>query len=555
MKKNILLFAVLALFGLISCNTEPEEIVSQADFTNSLAGEIYTGSVNDQFLMVQFADVLKNDSLTGVCFVKSGRALVAEQSFSLKKQNNRHAIVVCDDFKQRVSYSGVITRDTIRLSFEVPRKILGFLPWGKKHSHVLLTPYNPYKYNYVQGRYRKDVFSDFDVVRDVKYGEAEGYWTSFSAGEMNYWEILSHGAKEAFRSKKLPLTMDVYTPKKDGIAKRPLLMLIHGGGFYVGDKGESTYLALAHYFVRKGYVVASINYRMGFRFSSKSVERAGFMAVQDARAALRYMAHHAKDYGIDTDRVLLAGSSAGAITALNVAFMDNDQRPDAADGGLIRNDLGHIDSCGNDFHDTYKVIAIVNMWGAVDDLDIIEDDEQVALLHFHGDSDRIVPYTCGTPFQNVGGRINEWLMPQMCGSKSIDEEVHQKHWISKLITFHGYDHMPHMNPDKSFNANFDTIREDARVFFCDVLTPDGLKIDGPRKVTSRTREAVYKVSPGEMNSGVNWAVEGGFILSQDPRKGTAEVVWYENVVDHALYATAVLTSGLEVKLQMPVVVK
>lgn len=69
---------------------------------------------------------------------------------------------------------------------------------------------------------------------------------------------------------------------------------------------------------------------MGFLLPYKdAIDCAGYRATQDANAALRYLMHHADFYRINPDLVFTWGSSAGAITALNVAFLRDNNRPES----------------------------------------------------------------------------------------------------------------------------------------------------------------------------------------------------------------------------------
>jgi acetyl esterase/lipase len=86
---------------------------------------------------------------------------------------------------------------------------------------------------------------------------------------------------------------------------------------------------MGHYFAERGYVVASINYRLGFFPLAPSVDRAGYRALQDAHAAVCYLIANADEFGIDTSNIFAAGTSAGAITALNLAFMEEKNRPES----------------------------------------------------------------------------------------------------------------------------------------------------------------------------------------------------------------------------------
>ena len=70
-------------------------------------------------------------------------------------------------------------------------------------------------------------------------------------------------------------------------------------------------------FAMRGFAAVSINYRLTGEFYNDWVhQQMVYEAVEDTRAAVRYVRSIAKDQGIDTDRILLMGESAGAITTL-----------------------------------------------------------------------------------------------------------------------------------------------------------------------------------------------------------------------------------------------
>lgn len=80
----------------------------------------------------------------------------------------------------------------------------------------------------------------------------------------------------------------------------PLIICVHGGGWQAGDKAPNPGAG----FVRFGYVVASINYRL--------TQEAKWPAqIYDCKAAVRFLRAHAEEYKIDPDRVGVWGASAG----------------------------------------------------------------------------------------------------------------------------------------------------------------------------------------------------------------------------------------------------
>jgi acetyl esterase/lipase len=96
-------------------------------------------------------------------------------------------------------------------------------------------------------------------------------------------------------------TLDLYLPAGAG-SPAPLVVLIHGGAFAMGDSSMESQKAQA--LVDEGFAVASINYRL----SGEALFPAG---AQDAKAAVRFLRANADEYGIDPDRIGAWGSSAG----------------------------------------------------------------------------------------------------------------------------------------------------------------------------------------------------------------------------------------------------
>lgn len=119
-------------------------------------------------------------------------------------------------------------------------------------------------------------------------------------------------------------TMDVYLPI-DGLADRPAVMLIHGGGWHAFSK--ETYRDQAQRLAGAGFVTANINYRL-------VPDGVYPRIIQDCICALAFFRSRADDFGFDPDRVALMGYSAGGhlVSLLGVGIDVEDFQPSCAAG-------------------------------------------------------------------------------------------------------------------------------------------------------------------------------------------------------------------------------
>lgn len=135
-------------------------------------------------------------------------------------------------------------------------------------------------------------------------------------------------------------TLDVHVPKRAGAGAAPIIVMVHGGGWCVGDKGGAamTENKVARW-VSKGFVFVSVNYPM-INQGSDALAQANHVA-----RAVAYVQTHAREWGGDPDRVILMGHSAGAHL---VSLVNADARVRQANGlrpvlGTISLDAGAID--------------------------------------------------------------------------------------------------------------------------------------------------------------------------------------------------------------------
>ncbi len=123
-----------------------------------------------------------------------------------------------------------------------------------------------------------------------------------------------------------PMAIDLYLPMSK--SPKPLILYIHGGGWVAGNTRHSGALAdfpkVLASLAAEGFVVASLEYRL-------SGEAPFPAALQDLRAALRFLRANAAKYGIDPAKIALWGGSAGghltALTALSCGDASFDPEP------------------------------------------------------------------------------------------------------------------------------------------------------------------------------------------------------------------------------------
>ena len=312
------------------------------------------------------------------------------------------------------------------------------------------------------------------------------------------------------------LYLDIYQPANDTLKLRPLIVFEFGGGFVIGWREEPDIPAFCNYFAQLGYVVATIDYRIGLNpLDTGSTVRAFYRGVQDERAAIRYLCANAPQLGFDTSRIILTGTSAGCFCAFANVYMNDSMRPASTYGTFLEpTDMGCMDCSGNNLYGKRipRALAILNMWGAILDTNYIQNRLGVPTITFHGDQDNLVPYTSGYPFQLP-------VFPPVYGAVPIHQRQTNQGILNVLHPLVGYSHEPELLAPQ---LN-DTIYNYGRKFLWPLLRPNTSAITGD-SVVCKNVVANYSVV-NTTGSKYCWQLGGNGTITQN-NGNSISVIWH-----------------------------
>ena len=293
---------------------------------------------------------------------------------------------------------------------------------------------------------------------------------------------LKYAVDTNYAGNLVDLTLDLYKPINDNTTKRPVIVIVHGGYWTAGTSKDAEIAALSKYFVKRGFVVASINYRLGWHlatnvanpfgknpfvnpdynpsqctypYDTSELVRANYRGMQDVKSAIRWLKARWQNDSTCGNSYYVAGASAGGFIAYATALLDRvSEKPihtkalaDAAapSNNLLfcenlnnlpssprsrkRYDLGSIDGNTNLNGYNCKVKGVISIFGGWFDFypsqSIIQGADTPFVYMYHQECDLVVPFNRYTgngylfDYCNALGYTRVSTFPIVRGSNNI----------------------------------------------------------------------------------------------------------------------------------------
>ena len=351
---------------------------------------------------------------------------------------------------------------------------------------------------------------------------------------------------------RMDLMMDLFIPRDGGEVARPLLVAFHGGGFRNGNRRDTTLVEWCRYFASLGYVAASVDYRQGFRRREKDTDEAMYRALKDANAAVRFLLKR-DSLLIHSERIFAVGADAGAITALNLAYMREENMPE-----IIVEEEDTTIVTHQALLRGFDVRAAANLWGAVPDSAILHN-AKIPVISFQSRKDPVIPFGAGHPFddleeepedgwdilRNVFESILSIFVPgakphvfrEMYGAEVIHRVLKANGVPNELHAYGGENHNLFLKEDGEIDYPvYDEIKEQTAAFFASrmVVAPVSLRQDpeDPQR---------FVIDNTEVETCL-WDVQGGVMVGKGD--DAARVLLFPDVPVHSVSVSGVYTSGI-----------
>ena len=249
------------------------------------------------------------------------------------------------------------------------------------------------------------------------------------------------------------LYLDRYMLDAEADAPRPCMIFAFGGGFVKGVRNHEYYSIFFDRLAREGIVVVSIDYRLGLKNLNADggmvamigiFDNAVNMAVEDMYCATNFVIANSEEWAVDTTKIMLSGSSAGAITAVQAEWMrcNGAWRAEVLPEGFR---YAGVVSCAGAIFSTVGKPKFAS--------------QPAPMLLFHGTSDRNVPYDHASMF-GVGFYGSAYIVKQL-------ERLDSPYW------FYSAEYMDHRMAGIPFIYECDIIMQFIRDF---VIRGEALQI-------------------------------------------------------------------------------
>lgn len=382
-------------------------------------------------------------------------------------------------------------------------------------------------------RYLEETSSSFQIEKDVVFSTNIPTVKSFNL----FGNRLAN--EETYGDVKTTLKMNIYKPTNDTLTKRPVIIFAFGGGFVNGSRTEKSMIKLCEAFAKRGFVTATIDYRLGMNIGDKELsKRAVYRALQDGRSAVRFFRKNASSYGVDPNQIYISGHSAGAFLAYQSVYLDKDfERPLSTRNYFGRADLGGLDAIGdNKLNSNGSVIngkanGVMGFAGALGDVTYIENATDVPGVYFHSSNDNTVPFNSGEPFSSIS-----WLpgfnLPTVYGSNVMNSQANIVNAAHSFYPYTSRGHNVHFNGS---NLYPDIAPNGAQYFYDALLKPNQSVITGAVNVCQNCPPQNYTVSGNAFY--YDWQVSGGTFTSVNPYSNTVSITWDASASIHTLAVT------------------
>lgn len=273
--------------------------------------------------------------------------------------------------------------------------------------------------SFAQQRYIDEVFDSVHVTTNVTYGQ------NISIFPPNYGPHMQQ------------LMMDVYEPAGDTLSARPLIVYMHPGDFLpilvngnpTGDLHDSAVVEMCKQFALRGYVVANMDYRIGWfplnlnqNCRTAQLLQAVYRGLQDAKTCVRFFrmneSTQGNTYGIDPNKIVVGGQGSAGYIATSYAtlnsvselqllkFISSSTDPSCGcvtgQPYILQSVFGDFDGFGGDTaynHSNWSgysssVNMVFNLEGALGDSSWLDEGE-VPMVSFHDVNNPLSPFTHG----------------------------------------------------------------------------------------------------------------------------------------------------------------